>query len=896
MRVIELLANHGLLQSLREVIGDDMSRETANLEIRASQSNAHRRCVYFPLLRPRDDDHVREPIVAPLSINVRVTNRSTTGVHDVRQMRDLRAVRAAVAHRIGGISSVPHYIPRVAPDCSIQGRSFQLAYAIGILGRLFPRRMPPVAICATGQVEADGTVSMVGGLDEKLQAIEKELPNLTIDGYPPIVLVPHGLNGVPSFARAVRHVDEAAEAVLGQARLHFVPFKGMEPYETQDARLFLERDSLQSELTQRILSTDAPLILLGPSGSGKSSLLAAGIAPALVGRRVLPVLLKGSGGPMETLATALNTHVSNLSFKESGAAISGLRAYLRLHPNEQLALLYDDVAMFRSDSGGSDGTHHADFAEHLAKLCEEQSNLSIVVAARHSDASFATELFSTHAASIVRPLSRDRLSHALRQTAGGFGYRWEESTLKAVVDGAYETQAPMLIAQFVARRLAETAAEASLDQKALKALGGVEGAIAQYAEGVLDELETSESREAALVLLAELARAKRPLSREELLGSDDPTLDPAVVAAAMRHLEHRRLIVVDDDDPDQITLVYDRLEQHWRPLQELLRQPRSQRQQRRGYLERQRLWESADRPAKYLLDASELEGLRGLRRTLTEAECALLDESEKKRRRRDLWRLGAIAAGVIIGLVGSNAALYFMGVFDDLHDRNAKLAAELESTRTELSGANEDLHRKRSEIESLRGEIERKQERLEGQLEEARLLAATADSCEDLRMASEEQRQDLRQTLRASRQRREEVMRQLASEEAVRGALYDLWNTEMARSQEFESKLNAAREEMGDLQTSLTAKEDARTEAMARANRLEGLLSACRAAEGGQRTAEGEANRGTGTTSEENQVEDSSSSGEQPSNDSARESGPTALIGEELRSPPRSSHLRRRGA
>ncbi|WP_372409320.1 helix-turn-helix domain-containing protein [Streptomyces luteireticuli] len=69
------------------------------------------------------------------------------------------------------------------------------------------------------------------------------------------------------------------------------PYQGLAPFGTKDARWFFGRDDaiagIVTELTQRIRTT-GPLLVMAPSGAGKSSVLRAGLLPALA-RGVLPV-------------------------------------------------------------------------------------------------------------------------------------------------------------------------------------------------------------------------------------------------------------------------------------------------------------------------------------------------------------------------------------------------------------------------------------------------------------------------------------------------------------------------------------------------------------------------------------------------------------------------------
>ena len=60
------------------------------------------------------------------------------------------------------------------------------------------------------------------------------------------------------------------------------PFPGLRPFRTDERHLFFGREAQTAELLQRLRSTRF-LAAVGPSGSGKSSLVLAGLIPELHG-------------------------------------------------------------------------------------------------------------------------------------------------------------------------------------------------------------------------------------------------------------------------------------------------------------------------------------------------------------------------------------------------------------------------------------------------------------------------------------------------------------------------------------------------------------------------------------------------------------------------------------
>src|SRR5207302_10608847 len=84
------------------------------------------------------------------------------------------------------------------------------------------------------------------------------------------------------------------------------PYKGLAAFQREDADLFYGRDDLVAELVSRLLEASF-IAVVGPSGSGKSSLVRAGAIPALEARdaSLIPIVLTPGPEPLTALAEAI---------------------------------------------------------------------------------------------------------------------------------------------------------------------------------------------------------------------------------------------------------------------------------------------------------------------------------------------------------------------------------------------------------------------------------------------------------------------------------------------------------------------------------------------------------------------------------------------------------------
>jgi hypothetical protein len=104
-------------------------------------------------------------------------------------------------------------------------------------------------------------------------------------------------------------IEISAQVVTTQRLIDASPYRGLDRFEDRDKALFFGRDQLiKSLLTQ--LSSSPILLVLGASGSGKSSLVRAGLLPTLsklVGSLFRYFDFVPDLNPFESLRASLNT-------------------------------------------------------------------------------------------------------------------------------------------------------------------------------------------------------------------------------------------------------------------------------------------------------------------------------------------------------------------------------------------------------------------------------------------------------------------------------------------------------------------------------------------------------------------------------------------------------------
>ena len=388
------------------------------------------------------------------------------------------------------------------------------------------------------------------------------------------------------------------------------PFKGLATFDVGDADVFFGRERLVSELVARL--AERRLIgILGASGAGKSSLLRAGLLPALAGgalpgsERWRIALLRPGSDPLAALGAVGDADLIAVDQLEELFGSADAAAFL--------AALVDHPARVVV-------TMRADLYGHAA-----------------AEARFAERLSAGHV--LVGPMGGEELERAITSPADLAGLEVEPELVDALVGEVSGAPGGLPLLSTALLELWRTREGERLTLAAHHRAGGVQGAIARLAEGVFERLDPP-GQEAARRILLRLAGRRVPLDE----------LDPEVLSI----LADARLVTVDEGYAE---VAHEALLREWPRLAAWLADDREGRALHHRLAERARAWEDdADLLRGGPLVAA-LEWFAERDQDLNQRERAFLDASraasqaEAVRERRISRRLRALLAAAVVGLV-----------------------------------------------------------------------------------------------------------------------------------------------------------------------------------------------------------------------------------------------------
>ena len=497
------------------------------------------------------------------------------------------------------------------------------------------------------------------------------------------------------YYREVSQVDPAESDRASSDDELPCPYRGLFHFEPKHSELFFGREVFVSELV-RAVQTQNFIPVLGASGSGKSSVVFAGLVPQLQKEKPWRfTYFRPGNDPFHSLAMALvPLYAPELNATERMAQARTLARYLQ----DGDVPLTDVLAQIRHNYPNERVLLIGDQFEELYTLCRDRPirqrfldrlltcffpnstdlSATVLVVTMRADflgnalsyASFGDVVRDDNI--LLRAMNHEELADAIVKPAEKFGVTFEAGLVERILAAVEDEPGNLPLLEFALTELWRQRSGKKLTHRAYEAIGEVHGALARHADESYGKL-SDEGRERVRRVFIQLVRPgegtedTRRLATKVELGQENWDL--------VKELADERLVVTsrNGEGRDTVEVVHEALIRHWGELRQWMEVDR----EFRVWQERLRValsqWEEAQRHDGALLSGvalGEAEArFKERQGDLSSVEREFIRESlefrarqvelEEKRRQQELERerqarrvaQRTTAGAVLVGLV-----------------------------------------------------------------------------------------------------------------------------------------------------------------------------------------------------------------------------------------------------
>ena len=516
-----------------------------------------------------------------------------------------------------------------------------------------------------------------------------------------------------AFAKAAGTDTPALAETLTPAES---PYKGLRAFGESDAEHFFGRDALVDQLVGAV-GEHRLVAVVGPSGIGKSSLVKAGLVPALrkgalpgSARWLMADLFPGAY-PFEDLAAALlrvaverpDDLVEELARDELGIR----RVAKRILPaGSELLLVVDQFEELFTLT--TDEEVRRRFLDGLTALAADPRTPVRVVVTLRADfldhplryPEFG-ELLGAGMVTVAAP-SEDELAEAIERPAATVGVRFEPGLVSQIVADVHDQPGALPLLQYALTELFAARTSDVLALDGYRATGGVGGALGRRAEELHARLDAPAQRACRQVFLRLVSvdpsgqDTRRRVRRRELRGLE---LEADVLDAILGRYGEHRLLSFDREPLTRtptVEVAHEAILGQWDRLRIWIDERREDLLLHRRLVEAVDEWDDSGRDADYLpregrlaqfeawADSTDLALTTGEREFLGEARAAA-DTAARRRARRRRAILAGFAVLAVAALLLAAFALILRGqARDDARLQKARQLAASAKANLEL--------------------------------------------------------------------------------------------------------------------------------------------------------------------------------------------------------------------
>lgn len=471
------------------------------------------------------------------------------------------------------------------------------------------------------------------------------------------------INGSHSVDDTAVEKSESSSDPLGPATVQFSdtlppplgsnPYRGLSAFNQDESHLFFGREQQVDRVLNRLQALYAGLEecktrivpVLGPSGCGKSSLVRAGVLvrllqdPNRVGGLFCPVIFTPEARPLESMANALARAATtdplpigkseefhqSLRRKSDDGSFEALRRLADMFAAEHLSRIILVIDQFEELllPAVPVAEREAFIGNLLCAARDKSGNLGVLLTLR-SDFLVETQKYSAldHILAdngiLIPSMSDEELRSAIVMPARAAGYEFDAGIVELLIRDTLDREGALPLLQFALTRIWDGLLNDIPPSETLRQAGGVGGALAGVAQGILDTLTPEEQALArrvflGLVHLGEGAQDTRRRVHVGQLPSNQDTRECLQKVLQRFSSPAARLVTLSADPfhrDETAELTHEALIQHWQQLRDWLDEGRDRIRFLRRLDEAIAHWEELGRPTGLLWRSPDLDLLQ----------------------------------------------------------------------------------------------------------------------------------------------------------------------------------------------------------------------------------------------------------------------------------------------
>ncbi|CAA6808964.1 MAG: High-affnity carbon uptake protein Hat/HatR [uncultured Sulfurovum sp.] len=467
-------------------------------------------------------------------------------------------------------------------------------------------------------------------------------------------------DGKNAYATPIHHLKEIWQEIpqaLFVSTESTNPYKGLQSFSYEDRHNYYGREKESKEIAKQLPKTKL-FTLLGASGSGKSSLIFAGVMPLIENSDVQILSLRPQSHPFKSLATVFiptlypdkleqieqNEKLTNKLANNDIKLNNLVETFLQETQAKHLYLILDQFEELFTLTKEQKIRNH--FLDQLLTLINSELNVTLLLSMRADFLSHLSyyepfnQAYNDHQNTILSLLSEAKLRKVIEQLALSQGVKFQDGLVDRIIDEIENEAGQLPLLEFALDQLWTNKKGRVITHEVLDEMKSISHSISHYADKIYNDTKDKESIKKVLIKLvnpgAGTEDTRRIASLDEFSEIDRETIVK---------LASERLIVTQDQNID---IVHEALIREWGQLQEWIEEYREFLEWEKRLRDDRKVYEENGSKKEDLLKDSRLlkaeEFVKSHEAYIAPDDKAFVDkssESDKKRKRRDKLFIGS---------------------------------------------------------------------------------------------------------------------------------------------------------------------------------------------------------------------------------------------------------------